>query len=122
MQSTIPAPDNQAKAAEKARQLEFKKDQRMAHFKVGYVPNGDASVPKPPSMLAASGAQQVSKPSFAGGPMGNQFKPNDVAARQAMIDKNRASNIVYAGGKAQTGYGPQKTSQQASYRWIQPTQ
>lgn len=94
----------------------------MAHFKVGYAPNGEAPVPKPPSMLAASGAQQVSKPAFAGGPMGNQFKPNDVAARQAMIDKNRASNIVYAGGKAQTGYGPQKTSQQASYRWIQPTQ
>lgn len=89
------------KAHEKQRQSEFKKDQRVAHFKVGYDANGKAkSIPKPPSMLQMSGANiaQKQQPQFAGGSLGNQYK-----AAKAMIEKNRASNIVYAGGRSQTG-------------------
>lgn len=49
-------------------------------------------------MLQVSGATQLAQnkqPSFSGGSLGNQYK-----AAKAMIEKNRASNIVYAGGKS----------------------
>ena len=48
-------------------------------------------------MLQMSGANiaQKQQPQFAGGSLGNQYK-----AAKAMIEKNRASNIVYAGGKS----------------------
>ena len=75
---------------------------------------------------AASNNLGVKKSGAAlGNQMGGKFNPmGERNAAQQMVEKNRASHIVYAAGsKAQTGQGQNmKTSNQSVFRWIQPVQ